>query len=130
MFRINKKLGSFVFGCIFAASYLWLVSLGGKSAFLDMLTPSTGYTLAHYSGVVTAGLAIVLSGVLLLLMNKGFNLSTSEHPFWLILPSIYLLALTTFSAFDSLVSILYAAIPCLVVLGVSAIIERSTQQKV
>lgn len=129
MFSVNKKFGSFVFGCIFAASYLWLVGLGSSASFLDMLATDTGHTLAHYSGFVTAGLAIILSSLLLILMKKGFNICTSDHPFWLALPSIYLLLLTTFSAFEMLNAMLYVAIPCLVILGGTAVIYRIDRQK-
>ncbi|MGB1199004.1 MAG: hypothetical protein ACPG46_08140 [Thalassotalea sp.] len=129
MFTINKKLGSFVFGCALAASYLWLVSVGSSISVFDMLLVNTGLALDHYSGIVTAVLALVVSGSLLLIMNKGFNLCPSEHPFWLLLPSLYLLTLTTFSAFEMLVSILYAAVPCLFVFGVSAVFFRISRQK-
>lgn len=130
MFRVNKKFGAFVFGCIFAASYLWLVSLGSSAYLLDFLVSDSGYALTQYSGGVTAGLAIIMSVFLLFLMKKGFNICTSDHPFWLALPSVYLLLLTTFSAFEMLNAMLYAAIPCLIILGGAAVFYRIDRQRV
>ena len=122
---MNKKLSSFVFGCILAASYLWLIGFASSVSFFDGLFIEWGFTLAHYTIAVTVCLAITIALITLLFMNKVFNLCTSEHPFWLVLPSFYLLALTTFSAFEMLIPMLYAAIPCLLVLGLSAVFNRS-----
>jgi hypothetical protein len=63
-------------------------------------------------------------------MKKGFNLCVSEHPFWLILPSIYFLILTTVSAFETLGAILYAAFPALLVMVITGVFTRLARQKV
>lgn len=130
MFKVNKKFGSFVFGCLFAASYIWLVNVGSTISFFDTISPPKGFTISHYSGGVTASLAILLTGISLVLMKKGFNICSSDHPFWLALPSIYLLTLTMFSAFEVLNAMLYAAVPSLLILGLSAVFNRVSRQKV
>ena len=91
MFKVNKKFGSLVFGCLFAGSYIWLVNLGSTAAFFDTIPPPDGLTIAHYSGGVTASLAILSSLLLLVIMQKGFNICASHHPFWLVLPSAFCL---------------------------------------
>ncbi|GHE81596.1 hypothetical protein [Thalassotalea profundi] len=129
MFKVNKKFGSLVFGCVFAASYIWLVNIGSTTSFFDTIPPPSGFSIAHYSGGVTASLAILFSGILLVIMTKGFNVCASEHPFWLALPSIYLISLTAFSAFELLPSMLYAAIPTFLILVLTAVYFRISRQK-
>lgn len=128
-FSFNKKLWSFNFGCLIAYSFMWLVGFGNSAPVPEVLHPHPLFILDYYSGLVTACAALMLTALTIIIMNKGFNLCTSEHPFWLVLPSMTFLALTTVSAFEMLSTILYAAIPALFLLCITAVIMRLARQK-
>jgi len=128
-FVVNKKLWSFNFGCLIAFSFMWLVNIGHLAPVPEMLHPHPLFILDYYSGVVTALSALVLTGVAVVVMWKGLQICTSEHPFWLILPSITFIAFTTISAFEMVTTFLYAAIPALFVVTITALYYRLAKQK-
>ncbi len=130
MLSVNKKLWSFNFGCLIAFSLVWLVSVGNAAPVPEVLYPHPIFILDYYSGLVTACSALILTGLAIMIMGKAFNIRPSEHPFWLILPTLSFLALTTVSAFEMLTTLLYAAIPVLFVLSIAAILSRLARQKV
>lgn len=129
MFEVNKKLWSFNFGCLIAGSLVWLVHLGNIAPVPTILHPHTNFILDYYPGTVTAIIACLASLLLLLLMRKGFQLCASEHTFWLLLPTLCFVALTLLIAQFMLTPILYAVIPNLVILTLSAIIYRLKSRK-
>jgi len=130
LLSVNKKLWSFNFGCLIACSLVWLVSVGNAAPVPEVLYPHPLFILDYYSGLVTACSALMLTGLTIIIMGKGFNICTSEHPFWLILPTMSFLALTTVSAFEMLNTLLYAAVPALFVLSIAAVLNRLASQKV
>ena len=129
MLKVNKKLWSFNFGCLIAFSFVWLVSFGNTAPVPEVLHPHPFFILDYYSGLVTAVSAIMITALIVIVMGKGFNLCASEHPFWLILPSLCFIALTTLSAFELLNSMLFAVIPALFVMVITAIVFRLTKRK-
>jgi len=129
LFKINKKLWSFNFGCIIAGSFVWLVSVGMKVPVPEMLYPHTEFVLDYYSGLVTAVAAGMLTLLVLIIMGKAFKLCTSEHTFWLILPTLSFLALTMIASHSMLISIAYAAIPAIMVMSISAVYSRLSKIK-
>ncbi|MCO4800252.1 MAG: hypothetical protein KC484_13640 [Colwelliaceae bacterium] len=130
MFKVNKKLWSFNFGSLIALSFVWLVGFGDSAPVPEALHPHPLFILDYYSGIVTACSTLIFTVLAVIIMKKGFNLCVSEHPFWLILPSIYFLILTTVSAFETLGAILYAAFPALLVMVITGIFTRLARQKV
>lgn len=129
MFNVNKKLWSFNFGCLIAGSLVWLVHIGNLAPVPSILHSHTDFILDYYPGLVTAITAILASFILLTLMRKGFKLCASEHTFWLLLPTFCFVALTLSIGPFLFLTILYAAIPVLSILVVSAIIFRLKAQK-
>jgi hypothetical protein len=129
LLKVNKKLWSFNFGCLIAFSFVWLVSFGNTAPVPEVLHPHPFFILDYYSGLVTAVSAIMITALLVIIMGKGFNLCASEHPFWLILPSLCFIALTTLSAFELLASMLFAVIPALMVMVTTAVVFRLTKRK-
>ncbi|NQZ79391.1 MAG: hypothetical protein HRT52_00070 [Colwellia sp.] len=129
MFKINKKLWSFNFGCLIAGSFVWLVSIGLKAPVPEVLYPHTDFVLDHYSGLVTAVAAGMLTLLILIIMGKAFKLCTSDHTFWLVLPTLAFLALTLIASQSMLMSIAYAAIPAMIVIATSAVYYRLTKMK-
>ncbi|MDO6444515.1 hypothetical protein Q4493_01880 [Colwellia sp. 1_MG-2023] len=129
MLKINKKLWSFNFGSLIAFSFVWLVSFGNTAPVPEVLHPHPFFILDYYSGLVTAVSAVMMTALIVIIMGKGFNLCASEHPFWLILPSICFIVITTLSAFELLSSMLFAVIPALLVMTITAIIFRLTKRK-
>jgi len=118
---INKKLWSFNFGCLIAGSFIWLVSFGATAPVPEMLSPHPLFIIDYYSGLVTACSALMLTALTIIVMGRGFKICTSEHTFWLVLPSLSFIALTTISAFDLLPAILYAAVPSLSLVTIAAV---------
>ena len=129
MLNVNKKLWSFNFGCIIAFSFVWLVSFGNAAPVPEVLHPHPFFILDYYSGLVTACCALLLTALAVIIMGKGFNLCASEHPFWLILPSVCFVVLTSISAFELLTTMLYAVLPAMFLLIITAIIFRLTKRK-
>lgn len=127
---LNKKLWSFNFGSLIAYSFVWLVSFGKTAPVPEFLHPYTEFILDFYPGVVTAIGALLITSTIILLMRKVFDISASDHPFWLILPTLTFIAVTTFSAFEMLSTFLYAAIPALMILALTAILNRLSQVKI
>lgn len=129
MFNVNKKLWSFNFGCLIAGSLVWLVHLGNLAPVPSILHPHTDFILDYYPGIVTAITAILTSFLLLVLMHKGFKLCASEHTFWLLLPTLCFVTLTLLIGPFLFLTILYAAIPTLFILLVSAVFFRLKGRK-
>lgn len=125
MFTVNKKLWSFNFGCIICASFIWLISFGNTAPVLPVFASDPYFVHYYYPGMVTAFATVLSTLILVLLMNKGFNICTSEHTFWLVLPTGFFLALTALSAFEFLMTTLYAVIPALLILITIARIKRA-----
>jgi hypothetical protein len=129
VFEVNKKLWSFNFGCLIAASLVWLVHIGNVAPVPSILHPHTDFILDYYPGTVTAVIACVVSFLLLILMRKGFKLCASEHTFWLLLPTLCFLTLTVLIAQFMISAIMFAAIPTLFVLILSAVVFRAKRGK-
>jgi hypothetical protein len=129
VFEVNKKLWSFNFGCLIAASLVWLVHIGDVAPVPSILHPHTNFILDYYPGSVTAVIACVVSLFLLVIMRKGFKLCTSEHTFWLLLPTLCFLTLTVLIAQFMISAIMFAAIPTLFVLILSAVVFRAKRRK-
>jgi hypothetical protein len=124
MFNINKKLWSFNFGCLIAGSLVWLVHVGNLAPVPSILHPHTDFILDYYSGSITALSAIIVTIFMLVFMHKAFKICASEHTFWLLLPTLCFLTLTLLIGQFMLVSVMFAAIPILIVLTFSAILFR------
>lgn len=124
MFNVNKKLWSFNFGCLIAGSLVWLVHIGNLAPVPSVLHPHTDFILDYYPGSITALSASIVSILMLVFMHKGFKLCASEHTFWLLLPTLSFMTLTLLIGQFMLASIMYAAVPILIVLTFSAIVFR------
>ena len=129
MLGINKKLWSFNFGCLIAGSFVWLVGLGATSPVPEILSAHPIFVLDYYSGLVTALFAMVFTTILIGLMTRGLKICSSEHTFWLMLPSLSFVALTSLSAFNSLPEILFAALPSLLILLSVSMLQRFFRKK-
>jgi hypothetical protein len=124
MFDINKKLWSFNFGCLIAGSLVWLVHVGNLAPVPSILHPHTDFNLDYYSGSITALSAIIVTIFMLVFMHKSFKIFASEHTFWLLLPTLCFLTLTLLIGQFMLISVMFAAVPILIVLTFSAILFR------
>jgi hypothetical protein len=126
---INKKLWSFNFGCLIAGSFVWLVGLGATAPVPELLSAHPIFVLDYYSGLVTALFAMIFTTLLVGLMTRWLKICSSEHTFWLMLPSLSFVALTSLSAFNSLPEILFAALPSLLILLSASVLQRFLQQR-
>jgi hypothetical protein len=124
MFNVNKKLWSFNFGCLMAGSLIWLVHLGNMAPVPSILHPHTDFILDYYPGSVTAISASMFSLLLVAFMRKGFKLCASEHTFWLLFPILCFISLSLLIAQFMLSALMFAAIPSLLVLMLSAVFFR------
>jgi len=124
MFAVNKKLWYFNFGCLIAGLLVWLVDFGNVAPVPSALHPHTDFILDYYPGAVTAITASMVSLLLLVIMRKAFKLCASDHPFWLLLPTLCFITLTLLLAQFMLSAIMFAAIPALIILMFSAVVFR------
>jgi hypothetical protein len=122
--NINKKLWSFNFGCLIAATFVWLVSFGLSAPILEVFYAYPHFILNYYAGTVTAFTAFTLTSIIVFVMYSLFKVCASEHTFWLMLPSLVLIVLAMFVRQSVLISMLYAAFPALMVILSTAIIRR------
>ncbi|WP_448546680.1 hypothetical protein [Thalassotalea fusca] len=129
MFSVNKKLWSFNFGCMIAGSFVWLVSVGAQMPVPEVLHDHVIFVHQYYEGLVTAVFAVVTTIAMLLVMHRGFRICVSEHPFWVLVPSLFFVVLTAISAFELLSMILFAAVPTMIMLACVAISLRVTRRK-
>lgn len=129
MFNVNKKLWSFNFGCLMAGSLVWLVHLGNSAPVPSILHPHTDFILDYYPGSVTAITATLVSLLLLVFMHKAFKICASEHTFWLLLPTLCFIGLSILLAQFMLASLMFAAIPTLIILMFSAVVFRLKKRK-
>jgi len=129
LFSVNKKLWSFNFGCFIAASFVWLISFGKVAPVPELLHPHPFFIIDYYSGLVTACSAFMLTALVVIVMGKGFKICTSEHTFWLVLPSLVFVSFTTIWAFELLPSVLSAAIPSVFAVASAAVFCRLAQRR-
>ena len=129
MFKVNKKLWSFNFGCLIAGSLVWLVHLGNWAPVPSILHPHTDFMLDYYPGAVTAITASIISILLLFFMHKGFKLCASEHTFWLLLPTMCFISLTLLMGQFMFSALMFAAMPILFILVSSAVIFKLKNRK-
>lgn len=122
--NVNKKLWSFIFGCLIAASFVWLISLGKSFDVIEYFHQYPEFVVDYYALMITAIVTAFLTLFIVLIMKWVFNLLPREHPFWLILPSLTFVGLSFFTSKLMVVSILSAAIPALIVLVAVAVIGR------
>ncbi|WP_441002303.1 hypothetical protein [Pseudocolwellia agarivorans] len=122
--NVNKKLWSFIFGCLIAASFVWLISLGKSFDVIEYFHQYPEFVVDYYALMNTAIATAFLTLFIVLIMKWVFNLLPREHPFWLILPSLTFVGLSFFTSKLMVVSILSAAIPALIVLVAVAVIGR------
>lgn len=122
--NVNKKLWSFIFGCLIAGSFVWIVSFGKNAAIIDFFHQYPDFVIDYYALMITALVAVVVTLCIVIIMNKVFRLCTSEHPFWLTLPSIIFILLTLSTSKLMLASMLSAAVPALAVLVITAVVYR------
>ena len=122
--NVNKKLWSFIFGCLIAASFVWLISLGKSFDVIEYFHQYPEFVVDYYALMITAIATAFLTLFIVLIRKWVFNLLPREHPFWLILPSITFVGLSFFTSKLMVVSILSAAIPALIVLVAVAVIGR------
>jgi len=122
--NINKKLWSFIFGCFIAASFVWLISFGKSAKVIEYFHQYPDFVIDYYALMVTAIATTFLTLFAIFIMRFVFNLLPREHPFWLIIPSITFILLTTFASKLMLLSMLSAAVPALTILVLAAVIGR------
>jgi len=127
--QVNKKLWSFIFGCLIAGSFVWLISLAKSVSVPDFLHPYPDFIIDYYAASVTSVMAVLLTISMIIIMGKVFKVCASEHPFWLALPSITFVFLTLFASSLMLRSMLSAAVPALIIMSLTAIFFRLVKVK-
>lgn len=125
MLKVNKKLWSFNFGCLIAVSFLWLIGVGDIAPIPTFLQTNTEFVFYYYPSLVIALSALMLTIILLVIMKKVFGVCSYEYTFWLLIPSLTLLVLTSITAFNLLSSILIAVIPAFLVIFIASFLARS-----
>jgi hypothetical protein len=122
--NVNKKLWSFIFGCLIAASFVWLISFGKSATVIEYFHQYPEFVIDYYALMVTAIATTFLTLFIVFVMKFVFNLLPREHPFWLVIPSITFILLTTFASKLMLLSMLSAVVPALTILVLAAVIGR------
>lgn len=128
--NVNKKLWSFIFGCMLAASCLWLIEYSKNAPLFDSLSLYIAIELHQYIYVVNIVLAIVITCIMLITMAKAFKICSSEHTFWLILPALLLASITVLYAKELLPAILTVVLPSVIVASATASLIRMKQSNV
>jgi len=52
--NVNKKLWSFIFGCLIAASFVWLISLGKSAGVIEYFHQYPEFVIDYYALMITA----------------------------------------------------------------------------
>ena len=129
MVNLNKKLWSFNFGCLIAGTFVWLVSFGLTAPIHEVFYSYPDFILNYYAGTVTAFTAFTLTGMIMFVMSRFFNVCASDHTFWLVLPSLVLIVLAMLVRQSVIITLLYAALPAFFVILSTATIRRIPKYK-
>lgn len=127
--NVNKKLWSFIFGCVLAASCLWLIEYSKNAPLFESLSAYIELDLYQYIYAVNIVLAIAITCLTLIVMAKAFNICSSEHTFWLILPALLLASITVLYAKELLPAVLTVVLPSVIVASAIASLIRVKQGK-
>lgn len=134
--ELNKKLWSFLFGCLVAGSFVWLISFGNNASIPNFLHAYPNFVFDYYPAIVTAMMAALFTMLIMIVMKIVFRVCASEHPFWLATPSFTFIIITLLASKLMLPSMLSAALPALLIMSLTAVnfrlinIKRSHQQTV
>ena len=50
--KVNKKLWSFIFGCLIASSFVWLISFGKSAVVIDFFHQYPDFVIDYYALMV------------------------------------------------------------------------------
>lgn len=114
--KLNKKLWSFIVGCFFAGSYVWLVSYTKTFPVPSFITIDSHTSFMLYRYFIIAILALILTACALLIMHNIMNIHANEHTFWLLLPILSFLIITAIFANILVYTMLSAAVPSLLLI--------------
>lgn len=128
MFVVNKKMWSFNFGCILSASFVWIMALGMNFPVLNVLNLSPEYIQYYYANTVVAIASTLFTVLLLVVMKKGFNISTRDHVFWLLLPTAVFVIMAVLTGVELYSSLLSAALPSSAVVILAYLFSASAQK--
>lgn len=128
MVRLNKKLWSFNVGCIVSGAFIWLLDFSKSITPPDFIRENQYISHYSYSLFCIALLAVGVTTLLLMIMHNCLHVHSSEQTFWLVLPILSLLILTTIVANNLVMAMLAVAIPALLVILLAA--RRRKQRRI
>jgi len=126
--NVNKKLWSFIFGCMLAASCLWLIEYSKEAPLFESMSTYITMDFHAYVFAVNIILAIIITCVMLIVMAKAFNICSSEHTFWLVLPALLLASITVLYAKELTPAMLTVILPSVIVASFVASFMRIRQR--
>ena len=118
--RLNKKLWSFNVGCFASGSFIWLAELSKELPVPHFVLSNSMISIGLYTSVVMFFSAALFTTCLIAFMHKGLKVHSSEHTFWLVLPILSFLIMTSIVANVLVMTMMSAAIPALFVILVAA----------
>mgnify|MGYP000306621844 CR=1 FL=1 len=118
--RLNKKLWSFNIGCIISGSFIWFAELMNTWPIPDFILSNQFISIDFYLILSLMGLSVLITAVLLAIMHHFLNIHSSEHTFFLVLPVLTFLILTSIVANVLIMTMLNAAIPALIIMLMAA----------
>lgn len=118
--RLNKKLWSFNVGCFASGSFIWLAELSTELPVPHFVLSNSLISISLYTSVVMFITAALFTLCLITFMHKGLKVHSSEHTFWLVLPILSFLIMTSIVANVLVITMMSAAIPALFVILVAA----------
>jgi len=115
MTNVHKNFISFLLGCLFSYLLLLFSGIGAAAPVPEFLREYKEFAIFFYSNMVIVLAAGFFAYLILLMVRKLFTLFTKQNLFCFAVPIV--LFVTTMLIFMGLVvvSLLYAAIPTLVV---------------
>jgi len=122
--RNNRKLWTFVFGCIIANTYVWLANIAHIAPVPEILHLHPLFILDYYPKLVTIGSAILFALFTVFVMSKTVKICVSEHILWLVLPTLSFIGFTAITSHVLFLPILSAALPTLLVLSLVYLFKK------
>lgn len=115
MTNMHKNVISFLLGSSFAYIFVWLSSFVAAMPVPEILRPYNEFVVSYYSNILTVLFASILAFIIVYVARKAFTLFTKQNLFYFALPIVlFLVYLLVFVGFAA-VSLMYAAIPTLLV---------------
>lgn len=120
MLRLNKKLWSFIVGCLISRSFFEVVNNRYSIPIPNFAVSLSWFDFTLYYVLVLVLFSLIITGLLIMIMHYVMRIHSADYTFWLILPILFFLIFITVFANFLILAMLNVAIPSLILILIVA----------